>query len=86
MCVCVLPVWPCLPAITPLSGDIKIQLSWKDATAETSMPAPTQYKDPGVGQICHICMFHSLTEREEQMPRWGLLLQSEQAVQEIWVQ
>lgn len=60
---CVLPVWPCLSAITPLSGDIKNLLSWKDATAETFMPVPTQHKDPGVGWICHICMFHSLIEK-----------------------
>lgn len=39
----------------------------------------------GAGFATYACSIQS-TERREQMPRWELLLQSEQVVQELWVQ
>ena len=57
----VLPVWPCLSAITPLSGNIKIYCHGKVPWLRL---VPTYSKDPGVGWICHINMFNPSSEKE----------------------
>lgn len=39
--------------------------------AETFMPVPTYYKDPGVGWICHIGMFHPSTVSRSRCQDWN---------------
>lgn len=86
-----LPVWPRLSGITPLSGGINIQPSWKDSTAETddhnaTQCIPTmQCKEPGVGWIRHTCVFHSLRASEQPEPRRRIVTSIWWCRIEIWV-
>lgn len=74
-CALVLPVWPYLSGITPLSGSINILASWKDAMTGTDARNATQCiptmqcNDSRVGWMRHTCVFHSLRAGEEPEPR-----------------
>lgn len=58
---CALPVWPCLSAITPLSGNIKIDCHGKMPWLRHSCPSPRTTKTPEwAGFTTYACSIHRL--------------------------